>query len=55
MQDDATEQEWYQKPSLGQDSLNFLTNLFATLCGQHETYPPRGQKNKKLDNAMAAD
>lgn len=39
--DDETEaikedKSWYTKPSLGEDSLGFLTNFFVTICGQLE-------------------
>ena len=31
---------WFLRPSLGKDSLNFLTNLFVTFCGQMEKQDP---------------
>ena len=27
---------WFLRPNLGKDSLNFLTNLLVTFCGQME-------------------
>ena len=37
---DAGAAAWFLRPSLGKDSLNFLTNLLVTFCGQMEKHDP---------------